>query len=139
MHSNFCLKSLYLEHYFHGLALKHKYINIFLSFNRYINNLTVGSIGGGVGSGGDNNSITTGTGSVISSSIGATGSEGSSTPIASPPSSIHGVHPLSKKKPINSPPYVINSSSSSVASSGMATGTNGRRRNKEPPPSEISV
>jgi len=100
--------------------------------------LTVGSIGGGVYSGGDNNSITTGTGSVISSSIGATGSEGSSTPIASPPSSIHGVHPLSKKKPVNSPPYVINSSSSSAAS-GITTGTNGRRRNKEPPPSEISV
>ena len=106
---------------------------------RYINNLTVGSIGGGVGSGGDNNSITTGTGSVISSSIGATGSEGSSTPIASPPSSIHGMHSLSKKKPIKSPPYVINSSSSSAASSGIANGTNGRRRNKEPPPSEISV
>ena len=109
-------------------------MNIFIY--RYINNLSVGVIGGG-GSGGDNNSITTGTGSVISSSIGATGSEGSSTPIASPQSSIHGVHPLSKKKPINSP-YVINSSSSSTTS-GVVNGTNGRRRNKEPPPSEISV
>ena len=102
-----------------------------------MNNLSVGTIGGGAGSGGDNNSITTGTGSVISSSIGATGSEGSSTPIASPPSSIHGVHMLSKKKPI-SPSYVINSSSSSVTSGGVS-GPTGRRRNKEPPPSEISV
>jgi hypothetical protein len=97
--------------------------------------LSVGAIGGFGGSIGDSNSITTGTGSVISSSIGATGSEGSSTPIASPPSSIHGAHPLSKKKPL-SPPYVINSSSSSVTSNSAS---NGRRRNKEPPPSEISV
>ena len=97
------------------------------------------AVGGGGGSGGDNNSITTGTGSVISSSIGATGSEGSSTPIASPPSSIHGApHPLSANTPI-SPPYLINSSSSSATSAGGISATKGRRRNKGPPPSEISV
>ena len=134
----------------HSSAIFTNYL--FPILHRYHNHIpnVLGGSGGG-GSGGDNNSITTGTGSVISSSIGATGSEGSSTPIASPPSSIHGSggssmavphHPLSgagKTVSPLSPSFLMHSSSSSATSAGGGGGPSSRRRNNEPPPSEISV